>query len=588
MLMNDGGVKLMDFGIALLTRATGSRLTPQGSTIGTFRYMAPEQFDGEPSDALTDIFSVGVVFYELLTWKHPFHAREAAALMHNILKQEAAPLRSLNPEFPEALERIVAKLLVKDREQRYQTLDDVLFDLEAVHLELARNRAADLLADARKREAAGELEAAQALVREILELDPTHREAREMRENLQRQIHRKALQVRVDALVRSGKEELAERRYPSAIQSFESAVHLDRTNPELKTLLEEARSKMEHGLTALRRVADAQKGMDRRDFAAAHEALADALRHDPENPTAASLLRTVEEELARLKRERAVEDAIQVARTFLWIQAYDDAADALASLGEDANSPKVRHLLDWIRRQKVESERKERLKAGMTAATDLLRAQMFHEAVQWLERLAAEFPDDKEVSQLYQYAQTEAAGRRQAREVERISAEAGALIAANDYAGALRVIEEGLWSYPQDAALERLKASTNSAKAIWERRRAVQATLRYCGQLGSQMRFAEAIQVAESTQREFGAEPLLADAIRRLEAAWEQQQREEGARKAADIGRAEREALALVGTRDYDGALRLVELNLQRWPSDEKLLALHERVRAERDANRFW
>src|SRR5438270_245597 len=74
MLLRDGVVKIMDFGIALLTQATAARITPKGSLIGTFPYMSPEQFYGTPSDVLTDIFAYGVTCYKLLTGTHPFQA----------------------------------------------------------------------------------------------------------------------------------------------------------------------------------------------------------------------------------------------------------------------------------------------------------------------------------------------------------------------------------------------------------------------------------------------------------------------------------------------------------------------------------
>jgi tetratricopeptide (TPR) repeat protein len=310
--------------------------------MGTFRYMAPEQFYGNSSDVLTDIFSVGVIAYELLTWTHPFHSPEAAALMRNIMLLEPAPLRSLNPECPEALERIVAKLLSKDRDQRYQSLDDARFDLEPVMLELGKARTSELLSEAKKRVAAEELEPAQTLVREILELEPTHREAREMRETLQQQIQKKGLHVKVGALVGSGKQELAARHYPAAIQNFEAAVHLDRTNPELQKLLADARTRMENGLTAIRLLGAAREQVSRQDFAAARGVLSDALRHDPENRDVADLLETVDGELARLERELVIEEALQVARNFVWIQAYDDALATLAKLGGETHSPQVR------------------------------------------------------------------------------------------------------------------------------------------------------------------------------------------------------------------------------------------------------
>ncbi len=97
MLLRDGTVKIMDFGIALITQSTHSRLTPRGAMIGTLRYMAPEQFRGAEPDARSDIFSYGLIFYELLSGVHPFYATDAAAQMYNILSVEPAPIRQFCP-----------------------------------------------------------------------------------------------------------------------------------------------------------------------------------------------------------------------------------------------------------------------------------------------------------------------------------------------------------------------------------------------------------------------------------------------------------------------------------------------------------
>src|SRR3974390_1730638 len=101
MVQRYGVVKIMDFGIALLNQATAARLTPQGSLLGTFPYMAPEQFHGTASDVLTDIFAFGVTCYKLLTGVHPFQAEEMGGLMYNIVNKVPEPIRALNPECPE-------------------------------------------------------------------------------------------------------------------------------------------------------------------------------------------------------------------------------------------------------------------------------------------------------------------------------------------------------------------------------------------------------------------------------------------------------------------------------------------------------
>jgi serine/threonine protein kinase/tetratricopeptide (TPR) repeat protein len=138
MLTPKGQVKIMDFGLAKMKGAT--KLTKAGSTIGTAAYMSPEQAQGEEVDQRSDIFSFGVVLYELLAGKLPFRGEHHAALLYSLINEEPQPLARFNEKVTPDLERIVMKALAKEREERYQHVDDLLADLrrERKHLEYAK------------------------------------------------------------------------------------------------------------------------------------------------------------------------------------------------------------------------------------------------------------------------------------------------------------------------------------------------------------------------------------------------------------------------------------------------------------------
>src|SRR6266496_1798283 len=145
MVRTDGNVKVLDFGLAKLAQPktidTAAPTLPQvetapGVVMGTFSYMSPEQARGLTVDARTDIWSLGVMIYEMVAGRLPFEGETASDVMSLILQKEPLPLAHSSPEVPTELERIVRKALRKDKEERYQTIKDLLIDLRNLRKEL--------------------------------------------------------------------------------------------------------------------------------------------------------------------------------------------------------------------------------------------------------------------------------------------------------------------------------------------------------------------------------------------------------------------------------------------------------------------
>src|SRR5262249_37685730 len=130
MVRDDGILKVLDFGLARRLPDTGDRdsrlsgiSTDPGARGGTPLYMSPEQARSEPVDAATDIFSLGIVLYELATGQHPFPTESEIGLLHAIIHQAPVPPSRLNPEISASLEALTQHMLAKDRRLRPSALE---------------------------------------------------------------------------------------------------------------------------------------------------------------------------------------------------------------------------------------------------------------------------------------------------------------------------------------------------------------------------------------------------------------------------------------------------------------------------------
>jgi serine/threonine protein kinase len=175
MVTLEGVVKVVDFGIARLTDAAK---TQTGALLGTLYYMPPEQLHGQRADQRSDVWSLGAVLYELLTYRRAFDGENHGAVMMKILQEEPQGIGQFISECPPALEQIVQRALRKDPALRYQSMEALLVDLEPIWTSLQRETVQKLVHQGRQLMETGKLSEAGEVLRQSLLIDTANLSAK--------------------------------------------------------------------------------------------------------------------------------------------------------------------------------------------------------------------------------------------------------------------------------------------------------------------------------------------------------------------------------------------------------------------------
>jgi tetratricopeptide (TPR) repeat protein len=527
-LLPDGTVKIMDFGVARMNRDRNETgLTQQGDLIGTILYMSPEQFAGSVADVLSDIFAYGVTYYELLTGKHPFKETDPARVMFKISMEDPAPLRSLVPECPQGLEDVIGRALQKDRELRYQGLRDLRLDTEPLLFELEQDRARALVVEAQKQSDAGDFTSALSIIHEAMNLDPGNRDLRQLREAVQRELQKQAIESRVKAMLRTAEEQLARREFAPAIQTLELALKLDQTNLHTREQLEAARAGMQRFKDAARLVAAAQQDLRKGEFGAAADKCSEAARQDPLNSEAQRILGEARQQL--FIRDRLLEiDALRAQGN---IDSYVRELTELASSHPDSREVN-RVLKEALSLQATE----ERIRAVLAAAEERIHQSSFGDAIDGLSVALNEFPKEPRIMALLSRAKEELLALGRAQEIEKAAHNAEALSAAWNFTGSLQEIDGALLRFPNEVRLTELRVAVGAAKSAWERDLAVKKTVEHCNQLRASHRLAEALEAIQAGLVQYEQEPALVGLEREVREQWEFEQRAEAVRRSVEEG----------------------------------------------------
>ncbi len=330
----DGCSKLLDFGIARLEkRSQELSLTRTGHIVGTVPYIAPERLKDKFIDARSDIFSIGVVLYQLLAGQLPFSG-EDFVLMQKIMSEPHPPLSTLCDFIPHGVEAIVDRSLAKSPDDRYQTAEEMAADIDSVIEDLRQQEVVDLVPRARQLIEVRDLTRARILLQQVLKVQSRHTEARELLSEVQKQLVRRQRDERLDQIRQQAEDSLRNREFDDGISVLKEGLALDANNAQLLALLEktkEEKKKKEQIDELVRRVDSARR---KGDYQSAIASAQDALNVDRANSKLISLCSSLVAEAEQVQRKAQARTLLDDARRHLQGRSFERALEALARVEE--------------------------------------------------------------------------------------------------------------------------------------------------------------------------------------------------------------------------------------------------------------
>jgi eukaryotic-like serine/threonine-protein kinase len=577
MVVNQGAtVKLVDFGIARIEDEANVTLPSQ--VMGTIQYMSPDQINGKPIDGRSDVFSMAVVLFQLLTGKLPFAGKDTGSTLLKIINEPPPQLSKYLETYPPELDAILQRGLAKSIEERYQTAEEFALDITQVQEQLRRDAVTEYLVLAEDLLARGEFGKAREQCLQITRLDRQNNRAKEILQEVQRRIKKQQRGEQAQQLLANAQAAYGAQEFDRALLYVEQAVELDSENIELQSFRDsvaEAKTRAEQRRSALKRAQSAQYAGDLTD---ALRAVEQALALDSADAEARALCTEITRAIEQRKRQMEIQGLIEDAQRQISSRRFTAALEALRKAQTlDPAAPVVSDLVSLASTGQEQERRRKELDRLTTGIQDTLNQDDLQRAIQLCDEALRQFPDDRSLLKLKSIAdrQRQAAEKRQFIE-EQISI-ARKLLDAKQSEEALVVLEAAVARYPNEPALisvltivqqtrQQEKAERSKNECI---QRAKDALRRKC--------FDEAIGLLETGYAEFNS-PELEDLLQF--AKEEKVSFERRHQVDAALGEAQR----LMAAEEFEQAISFLREALKEIEDEELEILLSD---AERHVNEF-
>ena len=389
----EGGrqVKLLDFGIARV--GLPSRLTRSGLAIGTTSYMSPEQTQGKKDlDARADIFSAGVVLYELLAGKPPWTGESDYEVMSKIIHEPSPPLAGLS-NYPAALDRVFELALAKEPGGRYDTAESMAQALSELEGPLKEQALEEALVCFEY----GDLLRANDLVSQILRIDTRDREAIELHGRLHQVAQLQEHSEQVRQLRSTAEAAVAQKRYLEALAAVEEAISIDSANTELFHYRESIRNEVKRREDIRKKLELARHAQEMNDLSTAQELVERALETDPTD----TMARMMKSALGQERKRQQLQELAEEASRALAVRAFARAKEFIQELESlDPIFPGIPSLKKALAEGEAEEKRRVELEKLIREIRRVLGSGIVPESLSITQQALVRFPGEPRLLRL--------------------------------------------------------------------------------------------------------------------------------------------------------------------------------------------
>lgn len=499
MLMKDGTAKIVDFGIA---RMGTQKHTRPGQMMGSFQYMSPEQINTANVDARTDIFSIGVLLFQMVTGTLPFQGKDTGEMLMKIIHDAPPSLNGLLKNCPPGLDDIVQRALAKDVEQRYQTAEELALDLGHVVEKLRRERVSDCLQGAETAATQRQWNRAKEQLLQVLKMDRQNARASVRLKEVQQEIQKQQRGEQAKELQAQAEHALAQSDLSAALTYLNEAVELDRSNLEIVQLRDSVQENRARGNKLHDLMQRAEMAQDADDLEGARQAVEEGLTLDPQNTDFRSMLVAITRELAGRDKQKRVQDFLGEARKQISSRCFTAALEVLRKAEAlDPSVSVVQELIVLASTGQQQERRRKELERLTTQIEEALDKDDYAAASARVEEGLRSYPEDRGLLKLKAVVDKQREGAEKRRYIEQQNGQARRLLDAGQSAEALVLLQSALQKYPSEPSLDAMVALVKQSIEKTRKDKEKAETLHGAREAIRRKAYSEAISILETARR---------------------------------------------------------------------------------------